>query len=79
MIKTPITKILFLDIETVGLNKNYDECVKNNPKIAHQFEQAPPRCAAAFWRPRDGGGLHHRCDRPGNLRAGPEPGRRGMA
>jgi len=39
MIKTPITKILFLDIETVGLNKNYDECVKNNPKIAHQFDK----------------------------------------
>ena len=37
MIKTPLTKILFLDIETVGGCKNYDDCKKNNPKVAEQF------------------------------------------
>lgn len=37
MIKTPLTKILFLDIETVGSCKNYEECRKNNPAIADQF------------------------------------------
>lgn len=39
MIKTPITKILFLDIETVGGCKDYDSCVENNPKIAEQFDK----------------------------------------
>lgn len=39
MIKLPITKILFLDIETVGIEKNYDECVKKQPKIAEQFDK----------------------------------------
>lgn len=39
MIKTPLNKILFLDIETVGGCKNYDECKKNNPVIANQFEK----------------------------------------
>ena len=37
MIKTPLTKILFLDIETVGGCKNYEDCKKNNPKVAEQF------------------------------------------
>jgi hypothetical protein len=39
MIKTPLTKILFLDIETVGGFKDYDDCKKSNPKIAGQFEK----------------------------------------
>jgi hypothetical protein len=39
MIKTPLTKILFLDIETVGGCKNYEDCKKNNPKVAEQFEK----------------------------------------
>ena len=37
MIKTPLTKILFLDIETVGGCKNLDDCKKNNPAVANQF------------------------------------------
>jgi 3'-5' exonuclease len=37
MIKVPLTKILFLDIETVGGCKNYQSCKKDNPKIAKQF------------------------------------------
>lgn len=37
MIKTPLTKILFLDIETVGGCKNLDECKKNNPIVYDQF------------------------------------------
>jgi hypothetical protein len=39
MIKIPITKILFLDIETVGIEKDFDTCVKNHPEIAHQFDK----------------------------------------
>lgn len=39
MIKIPLTKILFLDIETVGCSKNYDSCVNEQPKIAEQFEK----------------------------------------
>jgi len=39
MIKIPITKLLFLDIETVGIDKDYDECVKNHPKISEQFDK----------------------------------------
>lgn len=38
MIKIPIHKILFLDIETVGLEKDYDECTKKHPLISHQFD-----------------------------------------
>jgi hypothetical protein len=38
MIKIPLTKILFFDIETVGGCKNYTECKTNNPIIAKQFE-----------------------------------------
>lgn len=37
MIKVPISKILFLDIETVGGCKNLEDCKKNNPKVATQF------------------------------------------
>jgi predicted PolB exonuclease-like 3'-5' exonuclease len=38
MINIPITKILFLDIETVGGCPDYDSCLKFNPRIAEQFE-----------------------------------------
>ena len=37
MIKIPITKILFLDIETVGIEKDFDTCVKNHPEIIHKL------------------------------------------
>ena len=37
MIKIPITKILFLDIETVGGCKSYEDCKTSNPKVADQF------------------------------------------
>jgi predicted PolB exonuclease-like 3'-5' exonuclease len=37
MIKIPITKILFLDIETVGGCKDYQTCKTSNPKVAEQF------------------------------------------
>jgi DNA polymerase elongation subunit (family B) len=37
MINIPITKILFLDIETVGLCKDWSSCQESNPKIAEQF------------------------------------------
>jgi len=37
MINTPITKILFLDIETVGGCKDLEDCKKNNPSVAYQF------------------------------------------
>ena len=37
MIKIPITKILFLDIETVGCCPDYETCKKTNPAIAEQF------------------------------------------
>jgi predicted PolB exonuclease-like 3'-5' exonuclease len=39
MIKTPLTKILFLDIETVGIEKDYDTCVEKRPEIAKQFDK----------------------------------------
>jgi hypothetical protein len=39
MIKTPLTKILFLDIETVGGCKDYDSCKQSNPKVAEQFDK----------------------------------------
>jgi hypothetical protein len=39
MITTPITKILFLDIETVGITRNYDSCVELNPRLASQFDK----------------------------------------
>lgn len=37
MIKIPITKILFIDIETVGGCKDYKTCQTSNPKIFEQF------------------------------------------
>ena len=37
MINIPITKMLFLDIETVGVCKDWSTCQKSNPKIAEQF------------------------------------------
>ena len=39
MITIPITKILFMDIETVGSCPNYDVCSNLNPKVAEQFEK----------------------------------------
>ena len=39
MINIPITKILFLDVETVGGCKDYDTCKENNPNIADQFDK----------------------------------------
>jgi predicted PolB exonuclease-like 3'-5' exonuclease len=39
MINIPITKILFLDIETVGICKDWSTCQENNPKIAEQFDK----------------------------------------
>jgi len=38
MIKIPLTKILFLDIETVGINYDYDLCYNTMPEIAKQFD-----------------------------------------
>jgi hypothetical protein len=37
MITIPITKILFLDIETVGACPNYESCERFSPEIADQF------------------------------------------
>ena len=37
MINLPITKILFLDIETVGIERDYDTCKEKKPQIAEQF------------------------------------------
>lgn len=39
MINIPITKILFLDIETVGNCPDYESCQKFSPEIADQFEK----------------------------------------
>jgi hypothetical protein len=39
MIKQPITKILFSDIETVGLEKNYDDLVRKHPRVGEQFDK----------------------------------------
>ena len=39
MINIPITKILFLDIETVGGCPNYESCEKFSPDIADQFNK----------------------------------------
>lgn len=39
MINIPITKILFLDIETVGISEDYDTCESDNPEIAQQFSK----------------------------------------
>ena len=37
MINIPITKILFLDIETVGISKDYNSCELEHPEIASQY------------------------------------------
>lgn len=39
MITIPTHKILFLDIETVGLEKNYDDLVTKHPRMADQFDK----------------------------------------
>lgn len=39
MINIPITKILFLDIETVGSCPDLDSCEKFSPEIAEQFHK----------------------------------------
>lgn len=39
MITIPITKILFLDIETVGITKDYDSCLELNSRLAGQFDK----------------------------------------
>ena len=39
MINIPITKILFLDIETVGGCKDYQSCITSNPRVADQFDK----------------------------------------
>jgi len=39
MINIPITKILFLDIETVGGCEDYQSCIDSNPRVASQFEK----------------------------------------
>jgi len=39
MIKQNIHKILFLDIETVGLEKNYDDLLIKHPRVAEQFDK----------------------------------------
>lgn len=38
MINVPLEKILFIDIETVGCESNYDALVKSNPKLASLFK-----------------------------------------
>ncbi len=37
MIETPINKILFIDIETVGICKDWTTCQQTNPNVAEQF------------------------------------------
>ncbi len=39
MINLPLTKLLFIDIEAVGLSKNYDSCLIENPVMAEQFKK----------------------------------------
>jgi len=38
MINIPLTKLLFLDIETVGIQPDWDTLVKETPALAYQFE-----------------------------------------
>jgi len=37
MIHVPLTKILFLDIETVGITSNLENCKKQYPRLSEQF------------------------------------------
>ena len=39
MINIPITKILFIDIETVGGCPDYEACQKFNPELSEQFDK----------------------------------------
>ena len=39
MIKIPITKILFLDIETVGCCPDFDTCETLQPSVGNQFKK----------------------------------------
>jgi predicted PolB exonuclease-like 3'-5' exonuclease len=39
MIKIPITKILFIDIETVGGCKDFNSCGESKPELANRFEK----------------------------------------
>jgi hypothetical protein len=38
MIRIPLTKILFIDIETVGACPDYDTCENFSPKVTQQFD-----------------------------------------
>ena len=38
MIKHPLHKILFLDIETVGISSNFENLKKDYPELSYQFE-----------------------------------------
>ena len=38
MINTPLTKLLFLDIETVGVQPDWESLQTNRPELAFQFE-----------------------------------------
>lgn len=38
MINIPFNKLLFLDIETVGIEPTWDELVKNKPALSFQFQ-----------------------------------------
>ncbi len=38
MINIPITKLLFLDIETVGIQPDWESLEKNRPELAFQFQ-----------------------------------------
>ncbi len=37
MINTPLTKLLFLDIETVGIQPEWEALENNRPELAFQF------------------------------------------
>jgi hypothetical protein len=37
MINIPLTKLLFLDIETVGIQPEWESLEKNRPELAFQF------------------------------------------
>lgn len=39
MINIPLNKLLFIDIETVGIEKDWDSFKKNKPDLAFQFEK----------------------------------------
>ena len=38
MIQVPLNKLLFLDIETVGCEPDWDSFKKNKPELSFQFE-----------------------------------------